>query len=164
MTPRRTKSEIAAGFQFPLPDDKFCGGCRRWLPLDQFAKAARASDGRQSRCAECHRLAMREWRARKRDSERQTERYRTDPEQARRVRARQRVNQQVQRGTLQRQSCERCGVPNAQTHHPDYQKPTEIRWLCPKCHGAEHYPKAQPEHRQMISDGLSRLAEKYANR
>jgi ribosomal protein S27AE len=158
---------IAAGFEYPLPDEKLCGGCHRWLAMDQFARATQKPDGRQARCCDCHRQLMREWRARKHDSARSVARYRTDPEYAKRVRARSRIGMRVKAGTLQRQPCERCGAPAVQTHHPDYDKPTEIRWLCPKCHGAEHYPEAQVEpaaRRDAAAEGLARLAEKYATR
>ena len=157
---------IAAGVEFALPDEKLCGTCHSWLPRDQFAKSA-SGDGRQRRCRECHRLSMRAWRARKHDSARSVARYRADPEYAKRVRARSRIKMRVKAGTLPRKPCERCGAPEAQTHHPDYDKPTEIRWLCVACHGAEHYPEAQVEpaaRRDAAAEGLARLAEKYANR
>jgi ribosomal protein S27AE len=164
--PRRTIAMIHAGLEYPLPEEKRCGMCLQWLPRDRFAKSARG-DGRQRRCRDCQRLSHCEWQRRTRQAARETARYRTDPEHAKRVRARQRMGRRVQRGTLPRQPCERCGAPEAQTHHPDYDKPTEIRWLCPKCHGAEHYPQAQVEpaaRRDAAAEGLARLAEKYANR
>ena len=68
------------------------------------------------------------------------------------------------RGTLPSQVCERCGEPIAQTHHDDYDRPTKIRWLCGKCHGAEHYPEAQPEHKAAVANRLAELARKYAGR
>lgn len=35
---------------------KFCGGCDRELPLDQFSRCAQAGDGLQTECRECHSL------------------------------------------------------------------------------------------------------------
>lgn len=35
---------------------------------------------------------------------------------------------------LKKQSCEVCGEIKALGHHDDYDKPLEVRWLCPKHH------------------------------
>ena len=36
-------------------------------------------------------------------------------------------------------TCQHCGkVAKLHGHHPDYEKPLEVVWLCPKCHAAEH--------------------------
>jgi ribosomal protein S27AE len=48
----------------------------------------------------------------------------------------------IQRGTIERGCCERCGAKDAQSHHDDYTQPLAVRWLCSKCHGEEHYPDA----------------------
>ncbi len=34
--------------------------------------------------------------------------------------------------------CSRCGNLKAEKHHPDYDKPLEIIWLCFECHQREH--------------------------
>jgi ribosome-binding protein aMBF1 (putative translation factor) len=43
-------------------------------------------------------------------------------------------------GILQRkEACERCGSNSAiERHHPDYNKPLHIQWLCRACHGFAH--------------------------
>lgn len=35
--------------------------------------------------------------------------------------------------------CQKCGKEcTPHSHHDDYSKPLDVRWLCAKCHGAEH--------------------------
>jgi uncharacterized Zn finger protein (UPF0148 family) len=41
-------------------------------------------------------------------------------------------------GKLVRQPCEVCGNPKVETHHDDYTKPLEVRWLCRTHHLALH--------------------------
>lgn len=40
--------------------------------------------------------------------------------------------------TLVRQPCEVCGVEKVLAHHDDYDKPFDVKWLCPKHHVARH--------------------------
>lgn len=62
-----------------------------------------------------------------------TARYRADPIFRKKQLARLRV-----RG-LARQPCERCGRRRrVQAHHDDYDKPLEVRWLCPPHHREWH--------------------------
>lgn len=44
----------------------------------------------------------------------------------------------VQYGILERQPCEMCGDAEAQKHHPDYNKPLEVHWLCLHHHSYIH--------------------------
>jgi len=52
--------------------------------------------------------------------------------------ARMIVSQAVRRGSLKQQPCEVCGEGKAHAHHPDYSKPFDVIWLCPKHHREEH--------------------------
>lgn len=58
---------------------------------------------------------------------------------AQRVRANARAYARIyqSRGKLIAQPCEGCGA-KAEKHHDDYAKPLQVRWLCRRCHLAEH--------------------------
>lgn len=44
----------------------------------------------------------------------------------------------LRRGLLERQPCEHCGAEPADGHHPDYDRPLAVVWLCRRCHLAVH--------------------------
>lgn len=52
--------------------------------------------------------------------------------------ARAYVHVYLKRGKIQRGPCEVCGNPDTQSHHDDYSKPLEIRWLCREHHLNEY--------------------------
>jgi len=44
------------------------------------------------------------------------------------------VEKALRRGTLEKQPCEVCGTTkHIDGHHPNYQRPLEVQWLC-RCH------------------------------
>jgi hypothetical protein len=50
------------------------------------------------------------------------------------IKARYLVEQALKKGLLIKKSCEVCFNVKSQAHHPDYLKPLEVIWLCPKHH------------------------------
>lgn len=44
----------------------------------------------------------------------------------------------LRRNLLQRQPCAVCGAEPTDGHHPDYDRPLVVIWLCRRCHAAEH--------------------------
>ncbi len=75
-------------------------------------------------CRRCHAAEMREWR-------------KTHPmtaEQRKRDACRSYAGVYLRRGKLKRQSCAVCGSSESQMHHPSYDKPLEVEWLCRRCH------------------------------
>ncbi len=55
------------------------------------------------------------------------------------MKARAAINNRIYRGQLTRPTqCERCGqVAKVDAHHPDYNQPLWVWWLCRPCHAAE---------------------------
>lgn len=44
----------------------------------------------------------------------------------------------LKRGLIIQEPCQECGDPISEAHHPDYDRPMVVRWLCRSCHKAEH--------------------------
>ena len=54
-------------------------------------------------------------------------------------RAHTKVFRAVAKGVLARPDhCELCDESRTEAHHPDYDKPLDVMWLCPKHHRAQH--------------------------
>jgi len=47
------------------------------------------------------------------------------------------VKSALERGELERQPCEVCGG-RAESHHDDYSRPLDVRWLCREHHRRAH--------------------------
>ncbi|MGC5843806.1 hypothetical protein PU724_25570 [Mesorhizobium abyssinicae] len=41
-------------------------------------------------------------------------------------------------GLVEKQPCEVCGAAEVDGHHPNYNEPMSVRWLCRAHHKAEH--------------------------
>jgi hypothetical protein len=41
-------------------------------------------------------------------------------------------------GLIQPKPCQRCGAEPAEAHHPSYDRPAYVVWLCRRCHRGEH--------------------------
>jgi len=48
------------------------------------------------------------------------------------------IGNALKSGKIIRQRCEICNSKNTHAHHDNYDKPFEIRWLCPKHHKEWH--------------------------
>lgn len=38
------------------------------------------------------------------------------------------------KGDLKKKPCAKCGSSKSEAHHPDYQNPKRVQWLCRDCH------------------------------
>lgn len=58
-------------------------------------------------------------------------------EAMRKRRARWALNNAVRDGRIEREPC-KCGNPETEGHHHDYDKPFDVEWMCNKCHNEQH--------------------------
>lgn len=90
----------------------------------------------QRYCKDCHASYMRLWR----------HYHPPNEEQRKKNNCVSYANVYLRRGKIQRQPCATCGDPTSQMHHPDYDKPLLVVWLCRKCHLQLHAEKRSKRH------------------
>lgn len=131
---------------------KTCFKCRKEKPLCEFYKHKNMSDGHLNKCKECTKRDSkitreanieyyREYdRARgNRQSKDYHKRYNeNNPEK---YKARTIISNSIRDGWLEKpENCSLCGEYSKiiHGHHPDYNLPTFVKWLCPSCHRSMH--------------------------
>ncbi len=140
---------------------KECFKCHQTLPLSEFYKHPKMSDGRLGKCKECTKRDARSVRRAKIDYYRQydVKRFHEDPHRRQyqfaatkeleakypdRMKARTTTSNAIRDGRLVRQPCEVCGITDhIEAHHDDYSKPLDVRWLCRRHHNEHHHPLEQ---------------------
>lgn len=158
---------ITWGFQQPLVIAmKICRGCGEQKPLDQFYKHPATKDGFATKCKECAKSIVKSARIKNADhykaydSQRANDPGRvaarsayakTDAGKAahrkackkyidnnpKRRAAQLAVGNAIRSGRLIALPCFECGMP-AEAHHPDYDRPLDVVWLCPLHHKQVH--------------------------
>ena len=150
---------------------KKCRQCGIPKPLLDFYTHSAMADGHLNKCKECVkartkmyadanpdkvRLLGREKRRRPKYKEIDKLWHQQHPEQRRSHRlkweaqnrdkrkAEQAVSNAIRDGKLLRSSqCSQCGATgDIEAHHPDYDKPLDVVWLCTACHGETRHKEA----------------------
>lgn len=132
---------------------KTCFKCLKTLPLEAFYKHSRMGDGHLNKCKECTKTDVSQHRLQKIDEYRTYDRMRASQphrkSQAKRVQAEWKashpnrraaqvqVGNALRRGDLKKQPCCVCGS-DAEAHHPDYDRPLDVVWLCRPHHKQAH--------------------------
>lgn len=135
---------------------KTCFKCNVEKPLTEFYAHPRMADGRLNKCKECakkdvsknYRDNVEHYREYERERFSRPVRKRKVLEYQEKMRskypekysAKNAVNNAVRDGRLIKPiTCEKCGeTGRIEGHHEDYSKPLDVKWLCFKCHRAEH--------------------------
>ena len=131
---------------------KTCSRCGIEKPFSAFYKRKSKKDGHRSECKSCGNLERVTWRNKNREKERSTyKRYHENHKESRnkwykdyrkenleKTTAHNKVAWAIESGKLKRKPCEKCDSPDSHAHHENYNKPLEVMWLCPSCHGKVH--------------------------
>jgi len=126
---------------------KVCSNCKKEKPVSDFYTSKR--DGYRSRCKVCEREYRREaikdgyykryFKTRGREYQNQYwKEYRKLPDSRAKILVRQYTHTAIRSGKLKKEPCAVCGQEQVQIHHPDYNEPLLIVWLCPECHRKLH--------------------------
>ena len=146
---------------------KHCFKCDCDKPIDDFYKHPKMADGHLNKCKECakydvhknrdansdyykafdksranlpHRVASRQAYAKTpafaKSHEAASKQWKDkNPD---RKNASDIVNRAIRDGKLKKQPCFTCGSVVVHGHHPDYSRPLDVVWLCPKHHKEAH--------------------------
>jgi len=141
---------------------KKCLNCNSLKELDCFYVHPLMADGHLNKCKECVKKRIKKYLQtekgksieRNRNEKRAISGYYTKlckkmrqkyPEK---YKARQAVSNALRNGRLKKLPCESCSNSNLEdieAHHPNYQRPLDVIWLCKrssqnKCHLKIHFP------------------------
>jgi hypothetical protein len=141
--------------------EKCCFKCGETKPRAEFYRHPEMGDGLLGKCKSCAKKDVMEHRAKNLPTVKAYDRWRrrgrprtracqggaarskrefraNNPEK---YRAHTLVNNAVRDGRLVRATqCETCGRPDRlHAHHEDYSRPFDVKWLCPPCHGRQHW-------------------------
>jgi hypothetical protein len=109
------------------------------IPRCSRCKKPRDRNGRY--CKRCHAAYMRVWRP---------PYHLLSEDQKKHHRARAYARSYVRRGHLKQRPCAECGDPKSQMHHPDYDKPLMVVWLCEFHH--LHWHRLEPKKSELPPD------------
>lgn len=128
--------------------------CLCKLPLEAFYKHSKMGDGRLNKCKECTKKSVNEHRQNNLEKIRAYDKMRASmphrlalrkqvqkdyrkqfPE---RYAATTAVSNALRDGRLIRYPCEICGEKRSVGHHPDYDRPLDVIWLCQAHHKQLH--------------------------
>jgi hypothetical protein len=120
---------------------KICSKCKKQKDISEFPKNKKTKLGIDSWCEICHRNIDKEYQRNKRKLGlvNKTEEYRIWRKTHRKeCNAEQLTNYYIRIGKIKKEKCKICKKKNAYAHHDNYDKPLEIRWMCPSCHKKFH--------------------------
>ena len=134
--------------------EKYCAICKETKPVSEYRLNRCRYDGIGVYCRECQTVRDKAYYRRIQESKKeyakkyfqknkkhlyelQAERKKDPIEQMKDV-ARSKLRNAVTSGEVKKYPCEVCGEKKSEGHHPDYEKPLEVRWLCSSHHKQVH--------------------------
>lgn len=123
---------------------KVCKTCNKEKELSEFYKNPVNAGGYDCHCKDCTYLENKKYseirkKWNKENKERVYKSVRSWQERNKeKISAEIKLNQAVLKGKIKKECCAKCGSATVHAHHPDYSKPLEVIWLCPKHHKQMH--------------------------
>ena len=134
---------------------KVCNRCKLEKDISGFGKDIKKADGFNSRCLECDRELCKRYYCEHRQEKLEKFREYAQTPEGRKTRnnasnnrykkasplvreARWRFREAVKSGKIEKGLCVLCGSSKVEGHHPDYNEPLGIVWLCRKHHTGLH--------------------------
>jgi len=142
-------------------ESKVCSRCKQEKSVGEFYIHKR--DGYQAHCKACQKIVNKEYSTKyqaegyyrnrsktygqipevKALKHAREKRYRDDPIKRLKSLTRWFTNHEIRAGRLTRKPCTLCSAEKAHAHHPDYNQPSLVVWLCHECHRQVHSQDAQ---------------------
>jgi len=130
--------------------EKQCFKCGEIKDLSAFYKHPMMADGHVNKCKECNKRDVRQNRESKVEYYREYDRGRGNRQgydylksyrekYPNKYKAHNLVRYAIKVGNLVSEPCCICGKEDGTcAHHDDYEKPLNVRWMCPPCHKQWH--------------------------
>ena len=129
---------------------KKCFKCGLLKEKSEFYKHSKMKDGLLGKCKDCTKSDVKENRESRQDyyreyekkrgasADRKAKRIAWAKEHKKETSAKMAFYRHRKREGMERGICSICEKPNAVAHHPDYDLPLDVVWLCPSHHRQEH--------------------------
>lgn len=137
----------------PIVTHKTCTSCGENKPLRHFTKRHyKKGIYPNSWCKGCYRKHRRtpEMKRKNREYVKKAQ-YWKRSENRIKHKARIKLQYHVRKGKIKRQPCKICGDRKVHGHHDDYNKPLEVRWLCPYHHHEHHEIERQKKRKEKLN-------------
>ena len=118
---------------------KECGKCKKKKHIKEFGKYWHKNNKNflvRSMCRVCFGVYQKEWKVKNRDKQNGYCK-KWIIKNRKKFNAHMALNRAVKSGKVKKKFCEKCNK-KAQAHHPDYNKPLSVIWLCPFHHKEIH--------------------------
>jgi hypothetical protein len=138
--------------------EKQCKVCLETKPLSEFYKHPQMADGHLGKCKECQKAATMKARAADPERYREYDRDRAKlphriaaaiattrkwrAADLRRAKCHGAVASALKAGKITPEPCVVCGDERTEAHHPSYDLPLDVVWLCPLHHKQLHLKKS----------------------
>lgn len=117
-----------------------CSKCKETKSIDSFSREFSGKYGLRSWCKDCdseYSKRRNHYKTHKAEYLRlYAQQYQNDPRNRIKIKARLLTKQAIKQGLIKpKDFCEECGSnENIEIHHPNYNEPLKIQWLCKRHH------------------------------